>query len=234
MKPFVHRRVATVVLYLILFRIWWNRIKSRSLGSRVIVLNRSSKTIFLAQKLLGGIVMGYNHPEDVLSYLFCSQPDDGKKIKIASARSFDAWWLWCHFPAFLAFNNDYKTLTDKTLNQAVVYDDLNLSSLTLCNGQVDLEGAENVDDPVTCFGKQKPGENLEQTTACKLHIRHWIQNLNFVLTVTQSKIKVETITQIKSRIWKMKEDKYANILAKIQDSAVFRGEIFWEMFYPDL
>ena len=59
----------------------------------MIVLNRSSKTIFLAQKfrsLLGGIVMGYNHPEDVLSYLFCSQPDDGKKIKIASARSFDS------------------------------------------------------------------------------------------------------------------------------------------------
>ena len=28
--------------------------------------------------------MGYNHPEDVLSYLFCSQPDDGKKIKINS------------------------------------------------------------------------------------------------------------------------------------------------------
>jgi len=43
MKPFVHRRVATVVLYLILFRIWWNRIKSCSLNSRVIVLNRSSK-----------------------------------------------------------------------------------------------------------------------------------------------------------------------------------------------
>ena len=37
-------------------------------------------------------MMGYNYPEDVLSYLFCSQPDDGKKIKksIASARSFDS------------------------------------------------------------------------------------------------------------------------------------------------
>ena len=172
MKPFVHRRVVTVVLYLILFWIWWNRIKSRSLGCRMVVLNCSSKTIFLAQKFrssLGGIVMGYNHPKDDLSYLFCSQPDDGKKIKIANARSFDSWWLWCHFPAFLAFNNDYKTLTDKTLNQAfprrcliaVIYDDLNLSSLTLCDEQVDLEGAENIDDPVTCSGKQKPGENLE-------------------------------------------------------------------------
>ena len=32
-------------------------------------------------------MMGYNYPEDVLSYLFCSQPDEGKKIKksIASA-----------------------------------------------------------------------------------------------------------------------------------------------------
>lgn len=48
------------------------------------------------------------------------------------------------------------------------------------------------------------------------------QSNNFMLSVTQSKIKVETITQIKSRIWKMKEDKCANILAKIQVSAVFR------------
>ena len=41
-------------------------------------------TIFLAQKFrssLGGIVMSYNYPEGVLSYLFCSQPDEGKKIK---------------------------------------------------------------------------------------------------------------------------------------------------------
>ena len=44
----------------------------------------SSMTIFLAQKCrssLGGIVMSYNYPEGVLSYLFCSQPDEGKKIK---------------------------------------------------------------------------------------------------------------------------------------------------------
>ena len=85
MKLFVDRRVATVVLYLILFWIWRNRIKSRSLGSRLIVLNRCSKTIiFLVQKFrssLGGIVMGYSYPEDFLSYLFSSQPNDGKKIK---------------------------------------------------------------------------------------------------------------------------------------------------------
>ena len=53
-----------------------------------------------------------------------------------------------------------KSSIPKTLI-AVVYDDLSLSSLTLCDGQVDLEGAENIDDAVTCFGKQKPGENLE-------------------------------------------------------------------------
>ena len=56
----------------------------------MIVLNRSSKTIILVQKFrssLGGIVMGYNYPEDVLSNLFCSQPDDGKR---ARAHYFDS------------------------------------------------------------------------------------------------------------------------------------------------
>ena len=38
----------------------------------------------------------------------------------------------------------------------------------LCDGQVDLEGAENIDDAVTCFGKQNPGENFskEQHANC--------------------------------------------------------------------
>ena len=64
----------------------------------------------------------------------------------------------------------------------------------------------------------------KQHTNCTFAIEFKIrtQSNNFMLTVTQSKIKVETITQIKSRIWKMKEDKCANILAKIQVSAVFR------------
>ena len=63
------------------------------LVSDLVKSNKITLSFFLAQKFrssLSGIVMGYNYPEDVLSYLFCSQPDDGKKIKIASAGSFDS------------------------------------------------------------------------------------------------------------------------------------------------
>ena len=54
---------------------------------------------------------------------------------------------------------------------AVVYDNLSLSSLTLCDGQVDLEGAENIDDAVTCFGKQNPGENYSKEQQIPHHPR---------------------------------------------------------------
>ena len=62
---------------------------------------------------------------------------------------------------------------------AVVYDNLSLSLLTLCDGQVDLEGAENIDDAVTCFGKQNPGENFskEQHANCIFAIEFKLRTL---------------------------------------------------------
>ena len=42
-----------------------------------------------------------------------------------------------------------------------------------------------------------------------------------VFTVTPSKIKMQTIQYRKSRIWEMKEDQYANSLAKSQACAIF-------------
>ena len=47
-----------------------------------------------------------------------------------------------------------------------------------------------------------------------------------VFTVTQSKIKLQTIQYRKSRIWEIKEDKYAKGLAKNQVCAIFHmGDI---------
>ena len=50
---------------------------------------------------------------------------------------------------------------------------------------------------------------------------HGYHTLFSVFTITQSKIEIETIQYRKSRIWEMKEDKYAKGLAKDQVGAVF-------------
>ena len=50
----------------------------------------------------------------------------------------------------------------------------------------------------------------------------------------QIKIKIKTVQQIKSGIWKMKGGKYTKTLAKSQVRRIFRIEISEEMFYPNL
>ena len=44
---------------------------------------------------------------------------------------------------------------------------------------------------------------------------------------------IKTIQQIKSRFKEIKEDEYTNSLARIRVCAMFRAEIFEEMFYSN-
>ena len=53
-------------------------------------------------------------------------------------------------------------------------------------------------------------------------------------TVTQWKIKMQTIQYKKSRIWEMKEDKYTKSLAKNPSVQYFKCEIFGKKVYVNL
>ena len=52
--------------------------------------------------------------------------------------------------------------------------------------------------------------------------------LSSVFTVTPSKIKMQTIKNSKSRIWDIKEDKYAKSFAKNQVCAIFHTRDIWK------
>ena len=161
--------------------------------------------------------MGYNYPEDVLSCLFCSQPDEGKKIKksIASARSFDSWWLWCHFPSFLAFNRYIKHSQDT-------------DSSRLRRPQSILTYAMRWTGR---FGRgRKHRRRCDLLWETKTRWKSWVNNsmqiahspLNSIeqLCAHCHAIKSKSRNHHTNKI-KNLEDKYANILAKIQVSAFF-------------
>ena len=62
----------------------------------------------------------------------------------------------------------------------------------------------------------------EIATTTRLAPLWYLKNLFSVCTVTQWKIKMQTIQYRTSRIWEMKEDKYTKRLAKNQVCAIFQ------------
>ena len=80
----------------------------------------------------------------------------------------------------------------------------------------------------------KPTSTIDHHGYCKFFqpIKYAkLQSLFSVCTVTQWKIKMQTIQYRTSRIWKMKEDKYTKRLVKNQVCAIFQ---MWDILKNDL
>ena len=74
----------------------------------------------------------------------------------------------------------------------------------------------------------------EIATTTRLAPLWYLKKLFSVCTVTQWKIKMQTIQYRTSRIWEMKEDKYTKRLAKIKSVQDFKCAIFGKTIYLNL